>query len=202
MLDRAEQVGASAPTLCGGWDVHDLLAHVWVREHEPIATPGLVIPAVHDITERRERAARARFGFDELVRSLRSGMPLLPLGAPGVRDLGNVHEFFVHHEDIRRANGDGPRVPVDPQLAAALWARLRASAPLLFRRARSVSVRLERPDGATIDATPLSRGPKVRVVGEVPELFLFAFNRKDEAAVEVRGDDAAVAKLRSAPLGL
>ena len=42
LLDRAEAAGADAPTLCEGWTVHHLLAHMWVREHEPLATPGLV----------------------------------------------------------------------------------------------------------------------------------------------------------------
>ena len=26
-----------------------------------------------------------------------------------MREVGNLNEFFVHHEDVRRANGFGPR---------------------------------------------------------------------------------------------
>jgi hypothetical protein len=32
----------------------------------------------------------------------------------------NLNEFFVHHEDVRRANGCGPRTN-SPAMDAALW---------------------------------------------------------------------------------
>ncbi len=200
MLDAAEAAGPDAPTLCGGWTVHDLLAHVWVREHEPVAVPGLVVPAFHGVTVRRERAARDRWPFVELLARLRRGMPF-PAGLPVVRELGNVHEFFVHHEDIRRANGAGPR-PADDELDEALWVRLRAFAPVLLRRVRGVQVVLRRPDGARAVAHPLGRGPLVTVTGPVPELFLYCFNRKEVAAVTVEGDGAAASRLAATPLGL
>jgi uncharacterized protein (TIGR03085 family) len=200
MLDAAEAAGPDAPTLCRGWTVYDLLAHVWVREHEPVAVPGLVVPALHGITERRERAARQRWSFEELIAELRRGMPL-PAGLPVVRELGNVHEFFVHHEDIRRAGGAGPR-PADRELDDALWLRLRAFAPVLLRRVHGVQVVLRRPDGARIAARPFGRGPQVTVTGPPPELFLYCFNRKDVAAVTVEGDEAAVGRVAATTLGL
>jgi len=199
LLDRADEVGAEAPTLCEGWTVHHLLAHMWVREHDPTALPGLVIPAFHGHTAAREHAAYERFAFPDLLAELRKGPPLLPFGLPGVREAGNVHEHFVHHEDIRRANGDGPRQPVDPDLADALWWRLRASALVMFRRVRGAGVVLRRPDGETVTAR---RGePVVTITGEVPELFLYAFNRKSAAAVGLVGPDDAVTRVRESHLG-
>jgi uncharacterized protein (TIGR03085 family) len=199
LLDRAEEAGADAPTLCEGWTVHHLLAHMWVREHDPTALPGLVIPAFHGHTAVREHAAFERFGFAELLGELRAGPPLLPFGLPGVREVGNVHEHFVHHEDIRRANGDRPRQPVDADLAEALWWRLRASALAMFRRVRGAGVVLRRPDGATVTAR--WGQPVVTITGEVPELFLYAFNRKGPAAVGLVGPERAVARVRESHLG-
>lgn len=198
LLDRAEAAGAEAPTLCEGWTVRHLLAHMWVREHEPTALPGLVIAALHDHTAEREQAAYDRFTFEELLAELRKGAPF-PFGLPGLREVGNVHEHFVHHEDIRRANGDGPRTPVDPDLAAALWWRLRASALVMFRRVRGAGVVLRRPDGASVTA---KRGePIVTITGEVPELFLYMFNRKPHAAVGLVGPEEAITRVRETPLG-
>jgi uncharacterized protein (TIGR03085 family) len=198
LLDRAERAGADAPTLCEGWTVHHLLAHMWVREHDPTALPGLVIPAFHGHTAEREQAAFERFTFEELLSELRRGAPI-PFGLPGVREIGNVHEHFVHHEDIRRANGDGPRSPVDPDLAAALWWRLRASALLMFRRVRGAGVVLRRTDGAKVTAK--HGEPVVTITGEVPELFLYLFNRKAQAAVGLVGPEDAVARVRETHLG-
>jgi uncharacterized protein (TIGR03085 family) len=200
LLDVAERVGPSAPTLCEGWTVYDLLAHLWVREHEPAALAGLVVPAFHGITARRERSARNRIPFGVLLGLLRRGMPLVPLGMPVGRDLANVHEFFVHHEDIRRANGLGPRSN-DPVLDAALWRRLRVVAPALVARARPVHVRLERSDGVTLDASPFASGPRVTVRGPVPELFLWCFGRTAAALVELDGSPTAVDALRRARIG-
>jgi uncharacterized protein (TIGR03085 family) len=200
MLDLAERLGPDAPTLCTGWTAYDLLAHVWVREHDLTALPGLVLPALHGITARRERSARERIPFGVLVGILRAGMPLLPLGLPGARESGNVHEFFVHHEDLRRANGLGPR-PADPARDAALWRRLKLSAPVLVARARPLRVRLERPDGGSIDATPMASGARVTVRGTVPELFLWSFGRTGAAEVTFDGPPGAVAALRAARIG-
>ncbi|MER7152970.1 TIGR03085 family protein, partial [Streptomyces lydicus] len=59
---------------------------------------------------------------------------------------------------------------------------------------------LRRPDGRTAVA---HRGtPVVTVVGEPGELTLFAFGRQDAAHVELDGDKEAVARLRTAQLGV
>lgn len=200
LLDRAEALGPDAPTLCEGWTVHDLLAHLYVREHEPLAASGLVVARLHGFTQRRERAARDRWPFEELLSRLRGGRPL-PLRVEAVNDAMNLVENFVHHEDIRRANGDGPRQPPPEDLADALWGNVRRSAALLYRRVRGMQVELRRPDGATANARPFAKGPKVVVSGEVPELVLYSFGRKGACLVRLEGPDDAVAKLAATPLG-
>jgi hypothetical protein len=42
-----------------------------------------------------------------------------------VRSLTNLNEYFVHHEDVRRANGLGPRDDLTPASDAALWRNVR-----------------------------------------------------------------------------
>ena len=49
--------------------------------------------------------------FAWLVARIRSGPPIGFFRIGWVRSLANLNEFFVHHEDVRRANGLGPRTP-------------------------------------------------------------------------------------------
>jgi uncharacterized protein (TIGR03085 family) len=134
--------------------------------------------------------------FDDVVARVAAGPPLMlrPLD-----EQMNHFEFFVHHEDVRRANGEGPRdLPAEHE--AAIWERLRRSLRLSLRRARGIQVEVVAENGGR--AVVGGSGPTVRITGPVGDLLLFTFNRKDIAQVELTGDPDAVASLRSARLGL
>ena len=47
--------------------------------------------------------------FTDLVTSIRSGPPVGYFRIGSVRRFPNLNEFFVHHEDLRRANDLAPR---------------------------------------------------------------------------------------------
>src|SRR5450755_2262896 len=131
MCDTFEAVGPDAPTLCDGWVTADLAAHLIVREHRPDALPGVIIGgpfAAH--TERLMGQAKAK-GYPAMIATLRSGLPLLFRVGPGA--FGNVMENWIHHEDVRRANGEGPRPP-DPELDAFLWRTLGLSGRMAARK--------------------------------------------------------------------
>ena len=101
LCDLALEVGPEAPTLCGGWDVKDLVTHLLVRERSLLGAPGIVLPPLASLTDR-SMARLARQDFTSLVRRLR-GRGLTPLALPVVDELVNTLEYVVHHEDIRRA---------------------------------------------------------------------------------------------------
>jgi uncharacterized protein (TIGR03085 family) len=199
LADLLEQSGPDAPTLCRGWTTRDLAAHVVVRERRGDAAAGLLIPQLADRLERvrKEYAARP---YDELLRLIRSGPPRLsPFALKQVDEASNTIEFYVHAEDVRRAAPDwSPRV-IDPVFGEALWSRLERVAKLLGRRS-PVGLVLRRPNGQT--AVARKGFPVVTATGEPAELTLFAFGRQSAAKVEVEGEDAAIARLRDAPLGL
>lgn len=199
LLDLLEELGPEAPTLCEGWTTHDLAAHLVVRERRPHAVPGLAVPALHGITEALERRMR-RVPYDELVARLRSGPPRWsPGGALGGRLHGvtDVHEFYVHHEDVRRLVDPSPREPA-PGLDDALWARLRLLGPALALRARGLGITVVTPDGRS---TRLRRGEDEVVLRGTPrEVFLWLFGRRAAAHVEIEGTPAAVEKALVAPL--
>jgi uncharacterized protein (TIGR03085 family) len=198
LADLLGQVGPEHPTLCEGWTTRDLAAHLVVRERRPDAQPGIVVPGLSRWTDRVTRHVSRATDYDELVRKVRSGAPpWLPLGFPPTDDFFNLVEMYVHTEDIRRAApGWAPRALPDA-LEDALWDRLHASARALFRRA-SVGVTLRRPEG---DGFVAHAGePAVTLLGKPSELVLYAYGRKAQALVEVRGEPPAVAAFASTPL--
>ncbi|MGH3416538.1 MAG: TIGR03085 family metal-binding protein [Actinocrinis sp.] len=205
LADTLVRVGPDAPTLCTGWTAADLAAHLVIREGRPIASMGIVVKPLAGLTRRVQTVTRERTPFETLVERVRKGPPPWSAFKIGPLDTaGNTIEYFVHHEDLRRAAGDGPR-ELDPAQSDDLWNRLRRQAKLTFRSVPVgvTLVRAERGDSprqtvVAKAATPLM----VTVTGSAGELVLFAAGRKDAARVELTGDDAAVARLRAAKLGI
>lgn len=199
LADLLESAGPDAPTLCEGWTARDLAAHVVVRERRGDAAAGLVVPQLADRLERvrREYAQRP---YEELIRLIRTGPPRLsPFALKQVDEASNTVEFYVHTEDVRRAQPEWTPREIDPVFADALWARIERSARLLARRS-PVGLVLRRPDGQTVVA---HRGsPVVTVTGEPAELAVYVSGRQASADVEAAGDKAAVALAQTAPLGI
>jgi len=205
LADTLIRVGPDAPTLCAGWNAADLAAHLVIREGRPIAAMGIMIKPLASVTKRVQDQTRDRTPFPELVERVRKGPPVWsPTRLGAVHEAANTVEYFVHHEDLRRGVGDGPR-ELGPDLADDLWNRLRKQSRLLFRSVPVgvTLVRAESGDGprqtvVAKAATPLM----VTVSGPAGELVLFATGRTQAARVELIGEDAAVARLRSAKLGI
>jgi len=195
------RLGPDAPTLCEGWATRELAAHLLARELYPLSVPGMTVPLLHPITERYERMAAERFDYEEVVARLRSGPPATSVvGLPGTTELVNIHEWYVHHEDVRRANGRRPR-RLSEALDAALWLRLRVMGPFLMRSLAGCSVRLRTPDGRHMTVLPGLSG-RLDVAGPPGEIFLFAFNRREAARVEVTGDARGLQRLSGSRLGV
>jgi uncharacterized protein (TIGR03085 family) len=199
LCDLLLETGPAAPTLCEGWATLDLAAHLDVREHDPRA--GLAIlggDRFASLERRLMDGARAR-GFEALVERLRGGPPLVPWRLPVLRPLLNDNEWFVHHEDVRRANGRGPRTD-RPDLDATLWTSVRRMGPLFLRRVKGAGVELVAPGFGEVPAR--GSGPRARVTGGPQELVLFLFGRRGAARVTITGPDEAVSALAEARLGI
>ena len=145
LADLLDQVGPEAPTLCEGWTSHDLAAHLWIRETDPVGAGGIVARPLAGLLDRRMVETKARWPYAELVDKVRNGPARFSVFAiPGVDEGANTIEYFVHHEDVRRA-GDEPQsartLPEDVE--GWLWRRLKLLARAQFRRAK-VGVVLER----------------------------------------------------------
>ncbi|MEU2555615.1 TIGR03085 family metal-binding protein [Streptomyces sp. NPDC013313] len=192
LADLLETVGPDAQTLCEGWRARDLAAHVVVRERRPDAAGGALIKP---LASRLEKVLAEYAGkpYEELIQLIRTGPPRFsPFQLKQVDEAANTVEFYVHTEDVRRAQPDwGPR-ELDGVFQDALWSRLERTARLLGRGVPTGLV-LRRPDGQTAVA---HRGtPVVTVTGEPSELLMFAFGRQSAAKVELDGEENAIATL-------
>lgn len=200
LCDLFEALGPDAPTLCGVWTTRELAAHLVVRERRPDLAPGLVVRRLRARLEAVTSDVAARTGWESLVRQVRYGPPAWnPMALPVLEPLVNTTEFYVHHEDVRRAAAAWePRVL--PEAAEEeLWRTLRARATTFYRHA-TVGVILRRRDGVTWRA---ARGAgTVTVTGTPQELLLHAFGRTSVARVDVTGAPEDVTAFASTRLGV
>ena len=96
-------------------------------------------------TRNVQRNLIERTPFPRLVQMVRTGPPRLSLFAiPGMDARVNLVEFFVHHEDVRRAQPGWEPRNIDHGLAELLWQRL-GRAKLMLRKA-PVGVEFARDD--------------------------------------------------------
>ena len=192
LADLLEAEGPDAPTLCEGWTTRDLAAHVVVRERRPDAAAGLLIKQLGPRLDKAMEEFAAK-PYEELIQLIRTGPPRFsPFQLKQIDEASNTIEFYIHTEDVRRAQPDWTPRELDPVFQDALWSRFERSARLVGRSAPTGLV-LRRPNGQTAVA---HRGtPVVTVTGEPSELLLFAYGRQSAAKVELDGDKDAIAKL-------
>jgi len=200
LCDLFEEFGPEAPTLLEPWTTRDLAAHLVLREHDYLAAPGLVLPGVWGRFAERRRRALALRDFSWLVATIRSGPPPGFFRIGWVRRFPNLNEYFVHHEDVRRANGRGPRTN-SPAMDAALWRNVSRAPWFLARRLRGAGLELDW--AGTAHTVRARRGePTVRIAGLPGELLLYLFGRQRAAQVEVSGPADAVKAVRRARFGM
>ncbi len=199
LCDLLLEVGPDAPTLCEGWTARDLAAHLVVRERRPDGAAGIVIGPLSSYGEKVRRAEAER-PWEELVRRVRDGPPWWhPARLEPVDRLVNGLEFFVHHEDVRRARPGWSARRLDEDLEDALARAVGAGGRLLTRKV-GVGITLE-PEGG--EPIRLRDGPPDVVIrGPLGECVLYVQGRKSVARVELDGPPDAVARVEAAPFGL
>lgn len=197
-----------ARTLCEGWTVEDLAAHLVVRERDPfLAGPGILLPPFAGLTRRRMRRRVAR-GREHLVEALRKGPPF-----PYDRTLVNLGEYWIHNEDVARGDLTLERPEAGAELAGMLWRQLARVARFNLARVRGTEgvLLLEAGDRERLAfrvghlfvrrADPAEAGAELS--GPAGELLLYLFGRRGAARATLAGDNAGLVKaLESSPMGL
>jgi uncharacterized protein (TIGR03085 family) len=203
LSDLFEKLGSSAPTINEGWGTAELAAHLVVRETRPDALAGLIIPALHGYTAKVEAARLESTPYAVLVEKVRNGPPIWsPLGLPIVRDKGNLHEFFIHHEDVRRAQPGWTSRHLDAETSVALWNVVRMMAPMLVRGVKDTRITLATPAGGERSLGSTEAKNQVTITGEPGEILLYLSGRRQVAEVRLSGSPSGQARLAAAPLGM
>jgi uncharacterized protein (TIGR03085 family) len=199
LCDLMHELGPDAPTLLEPWTTRDLAAHLVIRENDSRAAPGLVVPGAWGRFAERRRQALTHTDYATLLATIRSG-PRGFFRIGWVRRGPNLNELYVHHEDVRRANGLELRKN-SPTLDEALW-RNAGSAPwFLARRLRGAGLELEW--AGTTRVLRARRGtPIARLTGPPGEVLLYLFGRQDAARVEVSGPREAVEAVQRVRFGI
>ncbi|HEY1440017.1 MAG TPA: TIGR03085 family metal-binding protein [Mycobacterium sp.] len=200
LVEILRAVGPDAPTLCEGWTTRDLVAHLLVRERRPDAVPGLVFGPLASYTARLQNRLTTSTKWEDLVDLFASGPPVFSMFKL-LDPVASIHEMFVHHEDVRRAQTGWEPRELDAITTAAVKRRVAIISRVgMAKSMAAVPARLtlRTPDGKTV--VTVGSGPPVTVEGEPLELLLFAFGR-NAIRVDFGGDDDLIAAVRAAKRG-
>lgn len=202
LCNTALDAGERAPTLCGGWTVKDLVIHLLVRERDPLGAPGILLARLASLTERSTRRL-ADQDFSSLVERVRSGPPKWsPMAIPPLDRAVNTLEYFVHHEDIRRARPGWKPRELTERDQVAIWKSLSMTGKGLVRSVEEpVEVRWAGDEQARSATLRKGEDPVV-VTGAPAELTMFLFGREQHTGLEFAGPQPAVRALHAAKRGL
>ncbi len=178
LCDLLTELGPDVPTLCPPWRSADLAAHLVARDRRPDAMPGMTVRAAPfgPWTDRVQQGFRDTMTWDVLVERARRGPPRLL--RPFDRYLNTI-EYFVHHEDLRRAQeGWEPRV-LEAGDETELWKAVRG-----MKLAMRAPVGWAEAPGLVPVIFHKKGHPEV-VRGPVSEIVLWLLGRKSVARVEV-----------------
>jgi uncharacterized protein (TIGR03085 family) len=189
LCDLFEQVGPSAPTLCEGWDTHHLVAHLRGREsRNPLRS---LVAAVPKLGDRSVDDIVAHHDYSELVDEVRKGPPSPTLySVSRLEPLLNALEYFIHHEDVRRASAGWEPRTLPTWAEDQIWGRTIGIAKLTTRRGPT-GVILERSDTAA--SARVSQGGAVTIRGLPSEITLYLSGRQAASRAELLGSAAQVA---------
>ncbi len=200
LCDLFGELGPDAPTLCEGWTTSDLAVHLIMCEARPHAWLGIPlgdrVPALRRYFDRMIDRERAN-GWTNLVERVRRGPKYGPTANQWVRGHMMLREILIHHEDVRRANGMGPRTDV-PDVQEGAWRKVPPFAKRMLALTPPYGLELVHPDGRT--HTVREGSPMVQLTGEPLEQLLYAFGRTSVARIELVGNAAAVRVRNTATL--
>jgi len=196
LADLFVTVGPEAPTMCTGWAARDLAAHLVLRERRPDASLGMFIPPLRPHAKATQRAFAAR-PYTDLVELVRNPPRWSPVSNPLTEGLTNTLEFFVHHEDVRRAQPDWHPRDLPKEDQTALWKNASLSARLRLRKFPAALL-VQAPGFGEVNTG--AGGERLRLVGAPGELAYFLAGRQRATRVQIDGPPELADRLRGTPL--
>lgn len=182
LADLLEELGPFAPTRCEGWQTQDLAAHLYVREHRLDALPGIGLERFAGRTEQIQNQVLHSMDYPALVEKIRRpGWIMRPLDS-----LVNTSEFFIHHEDVLRANDRSQTLTQQEQ--AQLWPLVSVMARRVQSKAQ-IQLILTRTD--TGERKQIGSGQRILHLTGLPSELLLHLTGRD-STVEMTAEQAVV----------
>ena len=187
------QLGPNAPTLCEGWETKDLAAHLCIRENRVDAAAGMFISQLQPRLERLTEETLAR-DYETVVQEWAAGPPRWFKAGDAKM---NTMEHFIHHEDVRRANGMTDPQPLSEAANRQLYAALKLFSSSKLRKSQSPVVLypcgFDRIIVADKKGVSENGSDVTRISGEVGELLLWVSGR-DVVDVAIDGDVSKISR--------
>lgn len=199
LCDLLDRLGPDQPTLCTGWSTRDLAAHLILRERMPTVAPGIWLRPLSGRTARVQSELASR-PFDQVIAMVRKPPVWSMSGLGPVDRLVNTQEFFIHHEDVRRAQSDWEPRELPHEEAAQLWRQERLAGGVVLRRLKT-SIDVVAPGFGEFHVGAAGTSP-VKLVGAPGELAMFLSGRQAHSQVELTGPRELVDRVGGAKFGL
>lgn len=187
LVSALRTVGPEASTLCEGWAAEDMALHIVMRDSRPDLLVGQGLPIVGARARKAIESLKAE-GYEYLVDRASIGPPsYFPQSFAPVNDAMNSAEFYIHTEDVLRAQPDfdlSQRRAVSEDLRRRLWKQASVSFFPMAARKQKRRISFFSPGYGATTRGPAS-APLMMVHGAPEELILWAAGRKEQAEVDI-----------------
>lgn len=168
------------PTLCKGWTVEDLAAHLASRERNAIGGIGLVVPGLHFLHDKRIEKIKAK-GHKYIIAKLEKYPWWMAAGL-------NTAEFYVHNEDVLRGGLGMHRESPNTDVQRILWGSLKGLVKVKKDMVRDLgNVMIENSQTSEVITIPNHHVAKdTSIYGLANELLLYFYGRRNVAKVNIK----------------
>ena len=190
LVETLKALGPDAPTLCEGWMTKHLLAHLIMRETEPVNASGILLKGRQKQTQNRLEELSTH--FESNLSKLKSGPPLWN----PMRYLDkwvNALEMLIHHEDVLRAQPNWQRRKFTDSETKELDFLLKIAPRFLVRGAKVLP---------TLVVGDLPTTGRIILRGDQVDLLLFLAGRQSASTVSIEGDESDVADFMKSSFGI
>lgn len=167
-----------ADSLCDGWTVEDVAAHLIVREGL-IAPIGIVFERFHKVHDNAIKRVESK-GHEYIVNRVRK----CPWYMPAVV---NVAEFYVHNEDILRGGLHLHRPAPSGEVAELLWRSLKGIAKVRSNMVTDLGrvTLVNKQTGQELHVKAKDGDKSTTITGDPGELLLYFYGRRAAAKVTI-----------------
>lgn len=168
-----------AKTLCDGWSIEDLAAHLVSRERNIIGGIGLIIPSLQTLHDKRIERVKSH-GHDYMIHKLSKYPWYMPASL-------NVAEFWVHNEDLLRGDLQMSRAKPSSAQNIILWNSLKGISKVRKSLVSDVG-NVDLVNTQTNEAIYIrfnSQSKITQVSGTAGEVLLFFYGRRKAANIHI-----------------